>query len=190
MDFDMNKMMKVKNRSSSMVLYKIPEHNIRRQFMAGEVKNITYQELVWLSFQPGGRRLMQEVLQIQDTEVTKELNIRTEPEYNMSEEDVKNLLLHGSMDEFLDALDFAPSGVIDLIKTYAVSLPLNDVSKRDAIRKATGFDVTAAILNSEPDEEEEKVETNAPARRVVKEETETAGRRTDGSRYKVVKPEE
>jgi hypothetical protein len=188
MEFDMNKMMKVKNRSSSMVLYKIPEQNIRRTFMAGETKNITYQELVWLSFQPGGRRLMQEVLQIQDAAVTKELNIRTEPEYNMSEEDVKNLLLYGAMDEFLDALDFAPSGVIDLIKTYSISLPLNDVAKREAIKQATGFDVTAVLANSEPDEEEEKVENPAPTRRVV--DAANPGRRTSGSKYTIISKED
>ena len=186
MDFDMNKMTKVKNRSASMVIYKIPEHNIRRTFVAGETKNIPYQELVWLSYQPGGRNLMQNVLQIQSAEVTEELNVPTEPEYNMSEADVKKLLESGTMDEFLDALDFAPSGVIDLIKTYAVNLPLNDIRKRDAILRKTGFNVTSAIEANQPDEEEEKKE-ETPTRRV----TENSGRRTSGERYKVVsKPEE
>jgi len=36
----------------------------------------------------------------------------------------------GSLDEFLDCLDFAPSVIIDMIKVLAVDLPLNDVSKR------------------------------------------------------------
>lgn len=191
MSFDMKKMMKVKNRSSSLVIYRIPEHNIRRTFVAGETKNISYEELVWLSYQPGGRKLMHDVLQIQDPEATKELNIKTEPEYNMSEEDVKNLLLYGTQDEFLDALDFAPSGVIDLIKSYAVSLPLNDIRKREAIKKATGFDVTAAIMNNEPEEGEEEVNDAPPTRRVVKQENAgTSARRTDGSKYTIVsKPE-
>lgn len=189
MSFDMNKMMKVKNRSSSMVIYKIPEHNIRRTFMAGETKNISYQELVWLSYQPGGRKLMQDVLQIQEAEVVKELNIPAEPEYSMSETDIKNLLLNGSMDEFLDALDFAPSGVIDLIKKYAVDLPLNDVQKRNAIMKATGFDVTRAIENNMPDEDEE-VKEEAPTRRVNKTDDSNPARRTSGERYKVVNKSE
>lgn len=187
MSFDMNTMTKVKNRSASMVIYKIPEHNIRRTFVAGETKNIPYQELVWLSYQPGGRNLMQNVLQIQNAEVTEELNVPTEPEYNMSEADVKKLLENGSMDEFLDALDFAPSGVIDLIKTYAVNLPLNDMRKRDAIMRKTGFDVTKAIETNLPEEEEEKKE-EAPTRRVT---ADNPARRTSGERYKVIsKPEE
>ena len=191
MSFDMKKVMKVTNRSSSMVIYKIPEHGIRRTFMPGEIKNITYEELTWLTYQPGGRKLMQDVLQITDAEVTQELNIRTEPEYYMNAADVKKLLLEGSMDEFLDALDFAPAGVLDLIKTYAVELPVTDTRKREAIFKATGFDVTSAIENSMPDEDEQPAEeTPAPARRVVKN-TEPSGRRTDGQKYVVVsKPEE
>jgi hypothetical protein len=52
---------------------------------------------------------------------------------------------NGSLDEFLDCLDFAPEGVIDLIKTLAVELPLNDVAKREAILNKTGFNVDNAI---------------------------------------------
>jgi len=55
------------------------------------------------------------------------------------------LLQHGSLDEFLDCLDFAPEGVLDLIKEYAVTLPLNDVAKRQAILDKLGFNVTVAI---------------------------------------------
>lgn len=193
MAFDMKKLMNVTNRSAGLVVYKIPEHNIRREFQKGETKQITYEELVWLSYQPGGRSLMQNELQIQDVEVTKNLNIVTEPEYFMSEADIVELLQNGSMDELLDALDFAPAGVIEIIKDKAVTLPLYDMRKRAAILKATGFDVTAAIENSKPDEEDEvKVEAPTATRRVQKNsEAPTApARRTDGNKYKVVAPKE
>nr|DAG21583.1 MAG TPA: hypothetical protein [Caudoviricetes sp.] len=62
--------------------------------------------------------------------VTKDLNIHREPEYNMSEAQVKELILNGSLDAFLDALDFAPLGVIDLIKDLSVKLPISDIHKR------------------------------------------------------------
>jgi len=52
---------------------------------------------------------------------------------------------HGSLDEFLDCLDFAPEGVKDLIKNLAVELPLNDVAKREAIFNKLGFNVDNAI---------------------------------------------
>ena len=190
MEFDMNKTVSVKNRSAGQVIYKIPEHNIRREFNVGEVKMLTYQELVWLSQQPGGRNLMQNMLQIQDPSATQNLNVHTEPEYFMSEEDVINLLKNGSLDALLDALDFAPAGVIQLIKDRAVSLPLYDMQKREAIQKATGFNVTAAIENAKPDVDEEVAEAPAATRRVQpKTETPEAPARRTASRYEVVTPD-
>ena len=63
----------------------------------------------------------------------------------------------GSLDEFLDCLDFAPEGVKDLIKNLSVELPLNDVAKREAILNKLGFNVDNAIRikreSSEPTEE-------------------------------------
>lgn len=187
---DMKKLMTVKNRSAGLVVYRIPEHNIRREFQVGETKQITYEELVWLSYQPGGRMLMQNMLLIQDKEAIKDLNIHDEPEYHMTEADVVDMLLHGSLDQLLDALDFAPKGVIEIIKDKAVTLPLQDMSKREAIQKATGYNVTAAIENSKPDEDEEKVEAPAATRRVRREsETQDAPARRTEPKYKVVNKE-
>ena len=45
----------VKNRSSSVVVYRIPETNLRREFAPGEVKAIPFGELEKLTFQEGGR---------------------------------------------------------------------------------------------------------------------------------------
>jgi hypothetical protein len=192
MDFDMKKPMTVKNRSSSMVVYRIPEHNIRREFRPTEKKVVPYEELVWLTYQPGGRMLMENFLQIESVEATENLSLHTEPEYFMNENQVIALLQTGSMDEFLDALDFAPQGVKDLIRHYAVSLPLNDSAKRRALKDKTGFDVDAAIANSEPDPEEAaKAEAPAATRRTQQktEVPEVPTRRTEGSKYKIVSQE-
>ena len=70
---------------------------------------------------------------------------KVEPEYDYTPTDIKNLLLNGSLDELLDCLDFAPEGVIEIVKDLAVELPLNDVAKREAILNKTGFNVTNAI---------------------------------------------
>lgn len=185
---DMKKLMNVKNRSGGTVIYQIPEHGIRREFSIGETKQVTYEELVWLSFQPGGRGLMKNMLQIQDAEATKDLNIHTEPEYFMSEEDIVKMLQTGSLDQLLDALDFAPKGVIQIIKDKAVSLPLYDMQKREAIFKATGFNVTAAIANSAPDEDEEKVEPPTTGRRTQVSETPERRVQVAPPQYKVVAP--
>ena len=37
------RMLTVKNRSASRIVYKIPENNIRREFAPGEVKVISYE---------------------------------------------------------------------------------------------------------------------------------------------------
>ena len=68
----------------------------------------------------------------------------------------------GSLEAFEDCVDFAPDGVIDIIKNLAVSMPLNDVSKRDYLKKKTGFDVESAIKikNTKSEEEEEMAKNN------------------------------
>lgn len=182
-----SKILKVKNRSASLAVYSIPEINIRREFAPGETKNITYGELEKLSYQPGGRTIMQNFLQIIDPEATGDLGINREPEYDLSEQQIVDLMTKGSLDAFLDCLDFAPVGVIDLIKKFSVSLPLNDIDKRDALKKKTGFDVTVALANMQ----KEKEDMDAPAveskERRVKTESAPEGRRTI-PKYNVVQP--
>ena len=53
----------------------------------------------------------------------------------------------GSLEEFLDCLDFAPEGVLEAIKTLSVELPLNDVAKRKAILEKMNFNVDNAVRN-------------------------------------------
>ena len=184
-------MFNVKNRSTSVVVYRIPESNLRREWAPGEVKRIPFGELEKLTYQPGGRELIANFLQIMENEVTDDLNVHREPEYNMSEEQVRDLILNGSIDAFLDALDFAPLGVIDLIKTMSVQLPITDMAKREALKTKTGFDVDKAIENDRASKEDSKKETIAdkPVERRVTEST-PAGRRTSGNAYKVVKQAE
>ena len=116
----------VKNRSAGAVLYTIPEDNVRRRFAPGETKRISYEELLHLSYQAGGREIMANFLQIQSEGVPKSLGIKTEPEYYMSEDQIVELMKHGTLEAFLDCLDFAPEGVIELIKKFAVTLPLDN----------------------------------------------------------------
>jgi hypothetical protein len=172
----------VKNRSAGAVLYTIPEDNIRRRFAPGETKRISYEELLHLSYQAGGRELMANFLQIQSEGVPKSLGIKTEPEYYMNEQQVIDLLKNGTVDQFLDCLNFAPEGVIELIKKFAVSLPLDNYEKRQALKAKTGFDVDAAVANSgqEPDQTKEE------AIKQTVEASENTGRRTAAPNYKVV----
>lgn len=149
-----NKMYLVKNRSASVCCYRIPEDGIRRTFAPGESKKISYDELNKLTYQPGGRELLANFLQVQGEVVLAELGIPTEDEYYMSEQQIVDLIKTGSLDAFLDCLDYAPVGVIDLLKQFAVSIPLTDFNKRKALLEKTGFDVDRAIKNNEADGKE------------------------------------
>lgn len=190
-----NKVIKVTNRSNAIVMYRVPELGVRREFSPNETKKIPVEELQALTYRPGGIELLQNHLFLADEDVVKEMPIKVEPEYYLDETGVINLLKAvDNMDEFLDALDFAPEGVIELIKKYAVELPVNDSRKRAAIKKKLGFDVDMALLHIQQAQEAEAADgveqEEEPTRRVKPaEQTKTEGRRTT-PKYKVVAKEE
>ena len=175
----MSKMYNVKNRGASTVVYKIPEDGIRREFKPGQTLPISSEELEKLTYQPGGTLILSQFLQILDLEAIHTMHIKTEPEYHMSERDVASLIQSGSLDAFLDALDFAPIGVIDLIKKLSIEIPLVDIQKRKALKEKTGFEVEAALKHNEEDKEDAQstiLKQNNGERRVKAEQP--AGRRT------------
>ena len=180
------------NRSASIVHYSVPELGIKsRDFQPGESKQISYAELQGLSYMPGGRELIRDYLLIKDESAKNDLVGTTEPEYNMTSAEVVQLIQHGSLDEWLDALDFAPEGVIDLIKTLSVELPLTDTRKMDAFKEKKNVDIGRMIQAKKEIEAEEAAENDkpksAPQRRTQKATTTTnTARRTTGQKYKVV----
>ena len=124
-------------------------------------------------------------LQVNSVKVLNSLNLNPEPEYYMNEAQVKDLLINGSLDAFLDCLDFAPTGVIDLIKKYAVELPLNDYAKRQAILKQLNFNVDKAIENDRASKENETPK-ETPTRRVTEKKEEISSnvpQRRTASKY-------
>lgn len=159
-------LIKVKNRDSGTVGYTIPElGNLHRSFSKGETKEIPMDELRKLSYISGGKILLQNYLIVQNQDALKELlSDDVEPEYYYGEEEVKKLLLTGSNDQLLDCLEFAPEGVIGLVKDLAVSLKINDISKRNIILEKTGFNVTNAIAINEETIEGEGEEAKSSRR--------------------------
>ena len=61
--------MKVRNRSASVVGYRVPDLNVRRRFVPGEVKEIPVEELQQLLYQTGGRELLTHYLQVSKDEI-------------------------------------------------------------------------------------------------------------------------
>ena len=159
-----NKIYEVTNRSGSQVVYRIPElNNLRRQFAPGETKKITLEELEKLSYIPGGASLLVNFLMVGE-EVFEKLNMpKQEPEYYYSEQEIADIMKNGSLNKFLDTLDFATVGRIELIKDLAVKLPLTDTQKIAALKEKTGFDVIKALEHMKEDVPAAK--TDAPVRR-------------------------
>ena len=194
-----NEVYVVKNRSASRVHYSVPELGVKsRDFAPGEVKKIKREELEGLSYLPGGANLIRNYLLITNPQAREEFVGQVEPEYNMIEKEVKELIISGSNDEWLDCLDFAPEGVIDLIKTLAVEIPLTDTVKMEQFKQKKGVDL-ARQIRAKQEEEAEMAAAQAqqearPQRRVQPaqntSEPQNPQRRTSGSKYKVVKKDE
>ena len=150
------------------------------------------EELQRLSYIPGGEFLLKNCLTIQDEEAVSELLGNVEPEYFYTEEDIKRILTTGSLNEFLDMLDFAPDHILDMAKALSVELELNDVKKREAILEKMGFDVTKAIENNKALSESTPEEEARAFRRLDEKKVEPTyekpeGRRTAPPKYNVVK---
>lgn len=183
---------RVENRANAIVAYRVPESNIIRRFVAGEVKEIAMGELRQAVQIPGTYRLIESNLVIHNKEAVEELLPGVEPEYFYTAKDVDYLLERATLDQLMDALDFAPEGVIELIKERAVKTELNDVQKRNAILEQTNFNVTKAIEIQHLSETEAKAETRtrraAPLSEVAQDaKSEAPTRRTSAPKYTVIK---
>ena len=181
---DRNTIIKICNRDDAAVFYDIPEMNgLHRVFQPNEVKEVTLGELIKLSYEPGGMDLLRNNFILNNKEAINMILGEVEPEYNYTPVDIKNLLLNGSLDELLDCLDFAPEGVIEIVKDLAVELPLNDVAKREAILNKTGFNVTNAIeIKKEVQADIEKPAAAPTKRRVTKKVESSSTEETKGRR--------
>lgn len=183
-----DRVIKVTNRDRGSVGYRIPDlNNLERQYRPGETKEVTFEELQKLLWVPGGDYILKNCLVIHDEEAVKDILGDVEPEYFYSKENIIRLMSSGTLDEFLDCLDFAPDGVKDMIKDLAVSLPLNDVQKRNAIREKLNFDVNNAILLLESIKEDgEEVKDEKPKRRTA---IKTGTTTSNGTVRRVIKKE-
>lgn len=173
-----DKLISVRNRDAGSVGYMIPDTRVRRIFTPGETKQIPLSELKELQYVPGGEFTLRHLLMVNDRDALSALNIETEPEYFYTEEDIKKLLTTGTLDELKDCLDFAPEGVIDLIKKIAIEIKLPDTLKREAIQERTGVSIDNAIMiNKIMDEPTEVEKPEAKTRRVAVPQTEEKTRR-------------
>ena len=146
----------VRNRNNGFTTYTI-DGGITRTFNINEIKKIDLEELRELAMAPGGDYILRNYLLINDKTALEYLDLHPEPEYFYTETEIKDLLLNKDPDYLEDCLNFAPQGVIDLVKQMAVKLEVPDTRKRKLILDKTGFSVDNALnVNKILEEDEEK----------------------------------
>ena len=166
----------VRNRNNGTTGYTLADGAKETRLWAeNEIKKITFAELKRVSYLPGGTELLRDYLVIEDPAAIEALNvgidIQEQPEYLYTENEIRDLLFNGSLDELKDFLDFSPDGGIEIAKQIAVNEELPDMRKRKIISEATGFNINTAIEINDMMKDNSVAEDAAPKkqRRVVKE---------------------
>lgn len=139
---------KVRNMVDYNVGYKIEEDNIRRQFSPHEVKTVTAGELRKLDYTRGGHVLLTSYLAVQNKSLAQEFGVDEDSyanEYNWDAAKVDQVLLNEPVEVLQDAMDFAPEGILQLIKDRAIALRLDSMDKRKVISDAMKIDLNGMI---------------------------------------------
>ncbi|NLV87667.1 MAG: hypothetical protein GX025_10715 [Clostridiales bacterium] len=136
--------MKVINRSDGNVTYHLEELRTRRVFTPNESKEIEPAEMEALFQMDGGAELIKHYLLVDDKAWVED-HWQPEEEYFWKYADIEHCLKEDSLELFSETLDYAPQGVLDLIKAISWKLPLTDLNKIDEIRNKLGFDVQGAV---------------------------------------------
>lgn len=133
---------------AGLTAYELREPAVNRVWRPGELKILSFYELYALSNHPGGMVLLRDRLQIRDNKIREALNLPLDPEYLYTEEDAKNLVLNGTKDQILDALEFGPVGLASMIKHYAVTL-VNTIDKMDFFNTLFSMNIQEIRLSME-----------------------------------------
>lgn len=131
---------KVWSIGAGQVVYQLSDPPVSRTWGPGELKIISFHELYQLKNAPGGYNLLYHRLQIRDNKIREALELPLDPEYFYTEEDAKNLILNGSNDQILDALEFGPTGLASMIKHNAV-LYVNSIEKMNFFNKIFSMNI-------------------------------------------------
>lgn len=139
------KLVTVTNRDNGGVTCLL-SNNKAISFNAGETKRVPLDDFIELKSTDGGAKILRDYLVINDKEALEILGLDPEPEYYYSKEDIKKLLSEGSLDQLEDCLNFAPEGIIDLLKDIALEIELPDSRKRALIKDKIGFNIDNILL--------------------------------------------
>ena len=172
----------VENMTNIQVGYILPSSGVIRRFLPKVKATVNAGELRELSYQNGGLDLLQKDLRVNNRQLAAEFGVDDDVydhEYSWTTKEVDACLNDPDINVLLDALDFAPEGIVESLKNRAVELEIADTNKLKAIGEKTHCDLAAIIKNKHAydDANEEKAETKAKTRRVSNKKTSSTTRR-------------
>lgn len=143
--------------------------NQRRYFEPNVPMPMKVADIRELNWQSGGQYMLMNQLRIKNKDLAYEIGVPEDLiEYWWTTQDIVNALTTSSLDVFLDALDWAPEGIIEQMKNQAIKLEISDNRRIKALQERTGADITAIIANKHSYENDDNNVTEEKKTRRVK----------------------
>lgn len=143
-------LIRVENIADMQIGYVLASNGKTQRFMPHVSRMIPAGELRELSYQNGGLYLLQNYLRVCDKTLAEEFGVTDDSfshEYAWNDQDIDRCLKSDDINVLLDALDFAPQGIVDSLRQRAIELEIPDTRKLKAIGDKTGIDMQAVIRN-------------------------------------------
>lgn len=153
---DGNRKVSVRSRTEGSVAYKLDSLRVARSWpKSGSVLQISIDELKELMVCPGGEYILRNLVIIEDEAARIEiLGAEVQPEYNYTEDEIKYLLYEAEDNALLDCLDYAPVGVLELIKEFSLEKMPNTTAKIKAINQKLNINLNKIIEMMRDDADE------------------------------------
>lgn len=150
-------MIKMKNRSDTVVGYKIPQTRTERELYPSQTIEVSEEEVKDLLFQKGGKALLREYLLIEQ-DVAEKLGLDLSPEFWLDRPEIEALLKSKDIRALKNCLIYGPTGLKDIVKQIAVNeeFSLSREQKR-IINEVLGINLDSMIKNAQ----DAKIETPA-----------------------------
>ncbi len=162
---DDSELVPVKNMMRNEVGYTL-SNGVSRHFAPHMTIRIKASELRDLSYESGGLDFLRNYVCVGNSDLAEEFGISNDLiEYTWTEQDVVNALTTSDLDVLLDALDFAPDGILDELRDKAVELEIADGNRIAAINKRMGVDINNMIKNKHAYDTADTKSEEAPKQR-------------------------
>lgn len=166
---DGNRRVPVRSRTEGSVAYKLDSLRVARSWpKTGAVLQISIDELKELMVYPGGEYILRNLVIIEDEAARIEiLGAEVQPEYNYTEDEIKYLLYEAEDNALLDCLDYAPIGVLELIKEFSLEKMPNTTAKIKAINQKLNINLNKIIEMMRDDNDDAAKQSTTNGRRTA-----------------------